>query len=296
MTVSVVICTRNRPALLRECLEGIAKLRRAPDQVVVVDNTDGDRETELVTREFSAAYVVEPIQGLSRARNRGLAASDTEIVAYLDDDALPDADWLGLMLEPFQDPKISAVAGRIVTPESMQRKSVNTEVRFLSNKDPQWFEIVTFGGLALGSNMALRRDACAGGTLFDERLGRGAPFQIAEENHAFASILSSGHKAAYLPDAIVFHPPLRSGEVAQEARNRIAYWMLLFSEFPGRRLDLLRFLFRRIRRKPLTWPRDAPDPGEVVSSGWRVLLSAGLSAARLFFRTKKPDTRKPGND
>ena len=60
--------------------------------------------------------------------------------------------------------------------------------------------------------------------------------------------------------------------------------MLMFSEFPGRRLDLLRFLFRRMRRKPLTWPRDAPDPGEIITSGWRVLLAASLSAVLLFFR------------
>ena len=66
----------------------------------------------------------------------------------------------------------------------------------------------------------------------------------------------------------------------------------MFSEFPGSRLDLLRFLFRRMRRKPLTWPRDAPDPGEIVTSGWRVLLAASLSAVLLFFRNRKPKNKK----
>jgi O-antigen biosynthesis protein len=287
--VTIVVCTRNRPALLRRCLEGISHLERIPDEVIVVDNTAGDSQTKDVAREFDATYAVEPIQGLSRARNRGMAESHSEIVAYLDDDATPEVSWLGILLEPFQDAEVSAVAGRIVTPKSSSETDTNAKTRYLSNKDPQWFEIVTFGGLGLGSNMAIRRQSCAGNRLFDERLGRGAPFEIAEENHAFASLLSSGYKAAYLPNAIVFHPSMRSGEVEEEARNRIAYWLLLFSEFPDRRMDLLRFLLNRIRRKPLTWPRDAPDPGRVVTSGWRVLFVAGLSAVRLFLRTKRPN-------
>jgi len=288
LSVAVVICTRHRPALLRKCLEGIARLERAPDEVLVVDNTSGDKEAEAVARAFAATYIVEQVPGASRARNRGLAESQTEIVAYLDDDATPDVHWLGNLLVPFEDPHVAAVAGRVVTPQSPLESSTRKTALFLTNKDPKWFEIATFGGLALASNMALRRRYCAGQRVFDERLGRGAPFQNAEEHYAFALILSRGYTAGYLPDAIVFHPNPTRGEVEQEARSLIAFTMLMFSEFPGSRLDLLRFLFGRIRRKPLTWPRDAPDPGEIVTSGWRVLLAASFSAALLFFRTKKP--------
>lgn len=288
LTAAVVICTRNRPTFLRKCLEGIARLERTPDEVIVVDNTSGDEETSAIAREFAAIYRLEQIQGLSRARNRGMFESNSEIVAYLDDDAVPDKHWLGNILGPFEDAKVAVAAGRIVTPESSAENNSGQVARFLSNKDPKWFEIVTFGGFGLGSNMAIRRSACAGQKIFDERLGKGAPFQIAEENHALAYLVSQGYVAVYLPDAIVFHPPLRFGEVTQEARNRVAYCLLLFSEFPSLRLDLLRFLFRRMRLKPLTQPRDAPDPGEIVTSGWRVLLAASLSGALLFFRTGKP--------
>lgn len=287
LTATVVVCTRHRPALLGKCLEGIALLERKPDEVLVVDNTSGDRETEAVARAFSATYTVEPILGASRARNRGLAESRSEIVAYLDDDATPDAHWLGNLLQPFKDPQVAAVAGRVVTPQAQTQNSGRETARFLTNKDPQWFEIAGFGGLALASNMAFRRRTCAGQTVFDERLGRGAPFQIGEEHYAFALMLSRGYTAGYLPEAVVFHPtPTHSG-VKQEARNSIAYTLLMFSEFPDSRLDLLRFLFHRMRRKPLTWPRDAPDPGEIITSGWRVLLAASLDGALLFFRTRK---------
>lgn len=287
-TVTVVICTRNRPGDLRKCLQAVAQLDPGADEVLVVDNTAGERETERVAQEFGVRYTVEKTPGLSRARNRGMAESSSEIVAYLDDDAAPEAHWLEFLLEPFADQAIAVVTGRIFTPQSLPADRDQEAPRFLSNKDPRWFETVAFGGLGLGSNMALRKAACGGRDIFDERLGRGAPFQIAEEFYAFATLLSRGYSAVYIPGAIVFHPPLTRGSIEQEARNSITYCLLLFSEFPGHRLDLLRFLFRRLMRRRLTWPRDPQDPGEIVTSGWRVLLKAGLSAVLIFFRTRKP--------
>jgi glycosyltransferase involved in cell wall biosynthesis len=288
LSATIVVCTRNRPASLRRCLEGIAGLERAPDEVIVVDNTSGDPATKATAQGFGAVYTIEPNLGLSRARNRGLAESHSEIVAYLDDDATPDVQWLGMMLEPFKDPKVTTVTGRIITPEPRVAKSAAQVTRFLSNKDPEWFGIATFGGLGLGSNMAFRREACVGEQIFDERLGRGAPFEIAEENYAFAFLLSKGYTAVYLPDAIVFHPSANPPNIKQEARNSIAFSMLLFSRFPGHRMDLMRFLYRRLRHKPLTWPRESPDPGEIITSGWRVLLTAFFGAAMLFLRNRKP--------
>jgi glycosyltransferase involved in cell wall biosynthesis len=274
---------------LRKCLEGVTRLERAPDEVIVVDNTSGDNETKAVVREFGATYTVEPIQGVSRARNRGLAESHSEVVAYLDDDVIADPHWLGRLLEPFNDPQVAVVTGKVVTPQSKIEDCAGQTPRLLlTNKVPEWFEIATFGGLGLESNMAFRRKACAGQKIFDERLGRGAPFRIAEGYYAFALLLSSGHTAVYLPEAVVLHPPFTRGEVREEARSSIAYSMLLFSEFPDRRLDILRFLLRRARRKPLTWPRSSSDPGEIITSGWRVLLEAGFSAALLYFRNRKP--------
>ena len=287
LTATVIICTRYRPELLRKCLQGIHALEHLPDEVIVVDNTTGDKETEAVAQQFGAIYTIEPRQGLSRARNRGMAESHSEVVAYLDDDATPEPHWLGSMLEPFKDPQVTTVTGRIVTPQSKVGSGVRLSSRSLSNKDPEWFGVATFGGLGLGSNMAFRRSVCIGRKIFDERLGRGAPFEIAEENFAFAFLLSQGYTTVYLPDAIVFHPSQAPSNIKQGARNSIAFSMLLFTEFPGHRIELLKFLYQRLRHKPLAWPREAPDPGEIVSSGWWVLVVACFSAALLFLRTKK---------
>jgi cellulose synthase/poly-beta-1,6-N-acetylglucosamine synthase-like glycosyltransferase len=258
-----------------------------PNQVLVVDNTKGNHETESLSRQFCARYVIEPVTGLSRARNRGLAECDTEIVAFLDDDAIPAPDWLGILMEPFANEKTGASTGKVLTPESINKDCNDENPRSLNNQIPRWFEIATFGGMGLGSNIALRKLACKEPRLFDERLGRGAPFQIGEETYALARLLADGYTVVYLPSARVFHPPLTRDTIENEARNSITYWLLLFTEFPAQRVNLVRFLVRRLRRKPLEWSRDPQEPGEIVTSGWRVLLKASVQGLWLFLRTPR---------
>ena len=286
LTVSVVICTRNRPDDLRRCLKAIATLNPSPDEVLVVDNTAGDDETERAAREVGARYVVAPVVGLSRARNLGMAESRNEIVVYVDDVAVATEHWLGHLLEPFADPSVAAVTGETVPPESGEANRGHEPPRRLSNQAPHWFEIATFGGLGTGANMALRKSSCAGWKVFDERLGRGAPFRIGEESHAFASLIARGYSAVHVPAAVVVHPS-KPRNIAQEAKSSIAYWLLLLTEFPGHRLDLIRFLLRRLRRKPLPWPRIPQEAGEIISSGWRVRLQAAIAGLLLFLRTPK---------
>jgi glycosyltransferase involved in cell wall biosynthesis len=258
--------------------------------VLVVDNTGGDKDTEFAAKEFGARYVIESTLGLSRARNRGIAECAAEIVAFLDDDAEPQPDWLAFLLEPFKDLRVAAVTGETVPPGFDRGSYTPAPIRVLSDQVPQWFEIATFGGLGLGTNMALRRAACAGWKVFDERLGRGAPFRIAEESHAFASLLSRGHWAVHQPSAVVVHPS-KPISIEQEAACSIAYWLLLFFEFPTHRMDLLRFLTRRLRQKPLTWPRNPQAPGEIITSGWRVRVKASLAGMRLYLRSRKLNNR-----
>jgi O-antigen biosynthesis protein len=295
-SVTVVICTRNRPALLQKCLSAVAKLNPAPDAVLVVDNSEGNVETRKVANDYCARYVVEPVTGLSRARNRGLAECNSDVVAFLDDDVTPASDWLGLLMNPFSDEATAASTGNVITPDTLPQATNHLVSRTLSSKDPHWFEIATFGGLGLGANMAVRKAACPRGMFFDERLGRGAPFEIGEEGYAFAWLLSRGFRVVNVPSAVVYHPRLTRTAIEREARNSITYWLLLFKEFSGQRKNLIRFILRRLRRKPLEWPREPREPGEIVSSGWRVLFTAGIAGLWLFLRTPRPKNIERRND
>ena len=191
------------------------------------------------------------------------------------------------LLAPFADAQTGATTGRVITPDSQDSEALEQSPRALSNQDSRWFEIATFGGLGLGSNMAFRRCALPIQRFFDERLGRGAPFEIGEESYAFAWLLEHGYRVVYLPSAVVYHPPLSRASIQREARNSFAYWLLIFTEFPGQRLNILHFLIRRLRGKCLDWPRNPQEPGEIVSSSWRVLLPAAIKGLWLFIRSPK---------
>lgn len=284
-SVSIVVCTRNRPDNLRDCLDGISRLDPRPDEVLVIDNSEGDPATERVAGEHHVRYIVESVPGLSRARNRGLAESTSEIVAYLDDDSLPCQNWLEEILAPFADPQVASVSGPIAAPDE-PRSLTSAPARISSNSDLEWFEMATFGGMGWGANMAVRKSVRSAWEGFDIRLGKGAPLRIAEESHAFASLLALGFRTAYVPAAVVYHP-VKPWDARQEAVSSFAYWLLLLCEFPGHRIDLVRFLAHRLRGKRITWPRDPQLPGQIISSGWIFRLRAGLAGALLYLRSRK---------
>lgn len=286
LTVALIICTRDRPDFLGRCLRAVSCLDPAPDEVLVVDNTPGREVVRALAQAHGAHYIVEPVPGLSRARNRGFTESTSDIVAYIDDDAEADPDWLGTMVEHFADPMVAAVTGETISSPALRDYFRPQPARYVGNHDPLWFEMATFGGLGFGTNMALRRSAVPSSKPFDERLGRGAPIRLAEESYAFASLLARGFRAAHVPSAFVLHE-MKPMDILEEATASIAYWMLLFSDFPSHRMDLLRFLFRRLRRKPLVWPRENQKAGAIISSGWKTYLKAGFAGVRLYLSCRK---------
>lgn len=297
-TVSVVICTRNRPDALRQCLHHISELTVAPDELLVIDNSSGDAETEGLAREFGARYILERVPGLSRARNRGLSESRCEVVSFLDDDCIPDSRWLEYLLVPFFDERVAAVAGEIVRFAEGEFRFSQTlgalgEMRYVTRDTSCWFEMATFGGIGSGGNMAFRRTACHEADLFDERLGRGAPFCIGEENCAFVRLLAQGNAAVRIREARVYHPD-KQRDSDQQAASSIAYWLFLFENFPQNRLDLVRFLTRRSLRRPLDWRLESQSSDGIVSSGLSTRLHATVRGLAMFFRARGLSPNKKG--
>src|SRR5206468_1126302 len=117
-SVSIIICTRDRAAHLRQTLESIARVR-IPDgwqlELIVVDNASVD-ETAQVIREcrmpgMPVRYLHEPRRGKGHALNTGIAAARGEILLLTDDDVRPGRDWIGAMCEPILAGKADAVGG-----------------------------------------------------------------------------------------------------------------------------------------------------------------------------------------
>jgi len=111
---SVVICTYNRKEALRVTLEALKYLRYSEFEVVVVLGpcTDG-------SEEMLAAYLPDiklthcDITNLSKARNIGIAQASGDIVAFLDDDGIPEPDWLDKLVRGYRRPDVGGVGGFI---------------------------------------------------------------------------------------------------------------------------------------------------------------------------------------
>jgi GT2 family glycosyltransferase len=114
--VTVVIPVRDRHAELARCLSGLRDLAH----VIVVDDASADpRAIERIAAEHGAAVIARPVNGgPGAARNTGLGAADTDIVAFLDSDCVPRPGWLAGLLPHFTDPAVGAVAPRIVPHEN----------------------------------------------------------------------------------------------------------------------------------------------------------------------------------
>ncbi len=108
--VSVVIPARNDAPALERCLRALARQTRAPLEVVVVDNASVDATAE-VARRHGARVVRESRVGIPMAAAAGYDAARGEIIARLDADSVPAADWVERLTTALADPRRVAVTG-----------------------------------------------------------------------------------------------------------------------------------------------------------------------------------------
>ena len=214
--ISVVICTRNRAAFLKNCLIALRQQLCKPAEIIVVDNGSATRETKLLARQFGVRYVREDKVGLDIARNTGARAANHSIVAFVDDDTVPDPAWAFRVSETFADENISAMTGLILA------GSLDTEAEVIFEKywpfnrgfvskiyDYQFFSSTLPGGppvwkIGAGANMAFRKTVFDDVGYFDERLDAGAA-GCSGDSELWYRILANGLNIRYNPLAVVHH-------------------------------------------------------------------------------------------
>ena len=113
--ISVVVCSYNGSATIRECLTEIFKLDYPAYEVIVVNDGSKDRLAE-IAGEFPVNLISTPNRGLSNARNTGMQHAKGEIVAYIDDDAFPDPHWLQYLAYAYQHSDHGCIGGPNIAP------------------------------------------------------------------------------------------------------------------------------------------------------------------------------------
>jgi len=301
-TCSVVVCTRNRPDALHRCLQALEQLAYPSFDVVVVDNAPSDNRAFEVARRAGVRYVSEPIPGLSRARNTGARACSSEVIAFIDDDAVPDPMWLAHLAAKFADPDVTVATGRTLPlleaadASGSDFTDLGPSVIRLDRRNPRWFEIASFGGIGNGNNMAFRRRVFNEWRGFDEGLGRGALLSSCEEHRAFAQLIEGGYAVVYTPKAIVRHPipttlEKRQRQYIQSRADLVAYAVFLFV-VTRQRWRVVRYVAEAVVGTQRNW-RFHTERAPRAISRWRLARAYVAGACRGLWTTIEPTLPHP---
>ncbi len=222
--VTVVVCTHNRSTGLVSTLRSLSDLKYESFEVVVVDNAPSGAETAELVSQFAAddqrfRYVCEPLKGLSRARNRGLAEARGELIAFTDDDVRVDPLWLHGLIRGFGRAKdVGCVTGLVVSGslEHPAEQYFDERIWWSWQFQPRLYRRergahdsplhpYAAGTFGAGANFAARVETLRSLGGFDECLGAGAATQGGEDLDIFVRVLLSSAALSYEPCALVWH-------------------------------------------------------------------------------------------
>ena len=174
-TASVVVCCHSleRPPRLRETLAALQEQTRPPHEIIVVTGYNDELHSRLSLLGTAELYRNEEARGLSGARNTGWRHSGADIVAFIDDDALPEPDWLAQLVQPLEeDARTMATSGWVVP--------AGGNVPAWYPKELYWVFGCSWTGLEgrdelrnpLGASMAWRREVLTAIGGFTPAMGR----------------------------------------------------------------------------------------------------------------------------
>ncbi|HKZ15721.1 MAG TPA: glycosyltransferase, partial [Solirubrobacterales bacterium] len=225
--VSVVVCTYNGGETLGECLAEAGALNYPDFELIVVIDGGGDACAE-IARAHGATVIETEHRGLGHARNVGIDAARGELVAFLDDDAFPDRDWLLFVADLFRRGDYGGVGGPNVPPdddgfvaECVAAAPGGPVHVLVSDSEAEHVP---------GCNMAFRKDVLRSIDGFDER------FRVAGDDVDLCwRLQKAGHRLGFSAGAVVMHR--RRDSVRRYLRQQYGYGKaeaLLERKWPSR--------------------------------------------------------------
>lgn len=305
-SLAAALCTRNRPRQLARALTSLADQSRPPDEILVIDNAPASEETrELVEREFpESRYVREPVPGLDFARNRALREAGSDIVAFLDDDAVAGRDWCRALADAFGERgRVGVATGRV---EPLDRETEGgrafednggfsrgmREIRLPRDAGRTLHgraapAIAWAVSMGCGASLAVRREAALAVGGFDEALDMGPRLPGGGDHDMLWRLLGAGHEVVYRPEAVAWHehrPEITAvyDQIVGHQRALVAFLTKhALGKGGGGRLPVLAFLAWRLVKPGVRLARRAagrdPLPAAVLLRMWRSCWS-GLAA------------------
>lgn len=218
MKLSIIVSTYNRELYILDSLMSLKDQSSSYDsyEVIIVDNNSTDTTPLLCMQflqqkgELHAHYFKETSQGLSYARNRGIAVAKGDIIAFIDDDAVACRDYVSNTIAWFNaHPHCAAIGGRIFPkyetkcPLWMPRALTPLFSILDMGEKPQSFSNKSY---PVGANMAFRKQVFETCGVFNTQLGRtGKNMLGGEEKDIFYRIRQKQLQIWYVPNVWVYH-------------------------------------------------------------------------------------------
>jgi GT2 family glycosyltransferase len=263
LAMSVVIVSHGRPAHLRRCILGVAQLLHPNFELIVVADAAGRRALDVLPEALPAKIVACDEPNISIARNLGIAAAAGEVVAFIDDDAVPEPTWLNRLGQVFSDPSVAAAGGFVrgrngISWQSRASWVDTTGATGPLRVDPARPTVLTPPpGRAVkteGTNMAVRRAILRHLGGFDERLRF-----FLDDTDLNLRLAEAGQATALVPQAEVHHgfaaSPRRSADrVPRDLFEIGASWAVFLAKHcpdPGLRAKAWQHVQASERRRAL---------------------------------------------
>jgi glycosyltransferase involved in cell wall biosynthesis len=225
MLITVVIPTYCRPKLLNRCIEALLLQRFDKTRYEIIVVSDGpDTETQNVVNAWAGydhpAVRFIPLQekkGPAAARNKGWQSAKGDIIAFTDDDCIPDSHWLGEIARHCKAGETAAITGKVIVPISEEPTDYELNISHLQTAD------------FITANCACTKIALEKAGGFDER------FSMAwrEDSDLHFKLMRNNIPIEKVKTAIVTHP-VRQAKwgVSIKDQKKTMYDALLYKKYP----------------------------------------------------------------
>jgi GT2 family glycosyltransferase len=197
------VVSAGRPDALRRCLLGLHQQALPGLEVVVVADAEGQAAVRSLPVRGALKLLPQHRPNISAARNAGIKAAAGEIVAFIDDDAVPEPTWHAAVLDAFADPDLAAMTGPVLGRNGISLQWGPLAVNGLAQDikiDPVGPVRDGYHRKLQGTNMAFRRHALEQLGGFDEAFA----FYLDDTDMALR-LGQSGLQSAWVPGAVVHH-------------------------------------------------------------------------------------------
>lgn len=215
--LSIIICTYNRAGYLRDSLLSLleADADSQDFEILIIDNNSSN-ETHAISQQIiqkhpnvNMRYIKETRQGLSHARNRGIADANGDALLFLDDDIYTESHFIGAWVSFFRNyPEAAGGGGKIHVQFDDPRPAWMSHflLPLLGHHDlGSSIKKYPAGKYPFGGNMAFRQEIFEQYGTFNTQLGRKGSQLMASEEKEFYQRLSDKEQIYYLPQAFLHH-------------------------------------------------------------------------------------------